>query len=556
MLNWFKSILRFNNQPQQSVDTQLRQTSQIGSRQAGVKVDPQSALTLTPVYAAVRVISETLSTLPLPVYQSLPDGGKQRERSHPLSDILNLSPDGTISAVSWREAAMGHVLTHGNSYSEIEFSRSGDVIGLHLIDPKKVRPERKSDGRLVYNVTGSAVPIPSENCLHWAGLGYDGIQGYSPVKMAARAIGLGLATEAFGSAWFGNGSRGAGVITHPGTLSPEAAQQLRDSIADVHGGPDNFGKWMIFEEGMTITPTSIPPEDAQFLQTRQFQISEIARMYRVPPHMIGDLSHATFSNIEQQSIDFVTNSIRPWCVRLEAEINRKLFSEADRDQGYFAEFLVDGLLRGDTAARYSAYAIGRQWGWLCVDDIREMENMNPLPDGMGKIYLSPLNMANTADLIEDDAADESPDSTEAAGEVPAVAPSEATDSTAVAPAPEAVEASLACLQDNLERMIRRESEAVRNAAQKPQDFLRLLDHFYSGHRTICQRAINPSLTAFNTLTGRQIALNRLCDDLGTGQAELLELSGNVSGDQLPAAIDAWLAKRDTRSHEILATLAT
>lgn len=620
-LNWFSTTQKFADATQQTAETQLRNVGSIGSRQAGVRVDEKTALTLTSCYAAIRCISETLSTLPLPVYQSLSTGGKQRERNHPNTAILNESPDGIISAVAWKEAKLAHVLTFGNAFSEIEKTNGGDVLACHLLDPKKVKPERTKAGQIEYKVQGSYVPIPAHRMLHFAGLGYDGVQGYSPIKLAQRAIGLGLATEAFGSAFFNNGSKGGGIITHPGKLSATARSNIINSIDEIHNGPDNFGKWMLFEEGVGVNDTTIPPEEAQFLETRGFQVTETARLYRIPPHMIGDLSHATFSNIEEQGLDFVTHTIRPWAVRLETEINRKMFTKADRDAGYFAEFLVDGLLRGKIAERYAAYAIGRQWGWLCVDDIHELENMNPLPNGQGKIYLSPLNMVDSATLGKE-AEPVTPAEATPAVETTTTDPAEATvtdvqaqslngaQTTALldivnqcssglippetakgliaaanpgmtaqqidaiinplasftpkapeqpAPAPQppnqdAIKSSRDCVKDNVERMIRRECEAIRHAATKPDQFLRLVDHFYSGHRTICQRAIAPSVKAYSDVISEEVSSSIICDQLMSGHAELLDLSGTVAADQLPATVEAWLVAREQRSEEIVSSL--
>jgi len=363
---------------------------------AGVAVDEKSALSQSAVYAAIRIIAETLATLPLPVYERKLRG-RQRRTDVEAHRILNQTPDMYLGSVQWREAILGHAVSWGNGYSELEVTKGGEPLNAHLIPPDKVEPERdKATGALQYKVEGSHVRVPADRMIHVAGLGYDGCVGYSPIKLHREAIGLAKATEVFGSAWFGNGSRAAGVITHPGTLTADAKKNIADSLEQNHGGPENFGRWFIFGEGVSIESIGIPPEDAQFLQTRQFQIAEIARIFRINPLFLQDLEHATFSNMEQAAIDLVVHTLRPWAVRFEAELNRKLFG---LQSDFYCEHLIDGLLRGDTATRYAAYAIGRNWGWLSADDICELENRDPLPDGQGSIYLVPVNMVNAKTYV-------------------------------------------------------------------------------------------------------------------------------------------------------------
>ena len=233
--------------------------------------------------------------------------------------------------------------------------------------------------------------LTDDRVWHLRGLSNDGLDGYSPISLMRQAIGLSMAAEKFGAKFFGNDARPGGILLHPGQLGDEAAKRLTETWESRHGGLSGAHRVAVLEEGLSYKEIGIPPDDAQFLETRKFQVNEIARIYRIPPHMLADLERATFSNIEHQSIDFVTHTIRPWLVRWEQSIKQNLMVPADRDR-YFAEFLVDGLLRGDTKSRYEAYAIGRQNGWFSADDIREMENLNPLPDGKGEEYLIPLNM--------------------------------------------------------------------------------------------------------------------------------------------------------------------
>lgn len=365
---------------------------------SGVQVTEQGALQMTAVFSCVRILAETVASLPLILYERLPGGGKERAMDYPLYGLLHDAPNPEMTSFELRETLMGHLATWGNGYAEIEADRNGAVLALWPLRPDRMTVERVGIALVYrYKLTKAdsqgriEVLLPADRVLHIRGLGFDGIMGYSPIALARQAVGLGLATEKFGSSFFGNGARPGGVLEHPGKLGLNAYKNLRDTLEQRHGGIEKAMRLMILEEGMKYTAMGIPPEDAQFLETRKFQVNEIARLFRVPPHMVGDLDRATFSNVEQQSIDFVIHTIRPWLVRWEQAIAQRLLLARERNR-YFAEFLVEGLLRGDTASRYQSYAIGRQWGWLSADDIRERENMNPLPDGEGGMYLVPLNM--------------------------------------------------------------------------------------------------------------------------------------------------------------------
>jgi HK97 family phage portal protein len=359
----------------------------------GKSVNPESALTFTAVYACVRILSETVASLPLPVYERLQPKGKRKAPNHYLYSVLHDKANEEMTAFTFRETMMNHLLLWGNAYAEIQYDGAGRVVGLWPLRPDKTFPERVN-GKLVYKTilpNGEVVVLDSMRVLHIPGMGFDGLVGYNPIRLAREAIGLGLAAEEYGARFFANGAKPGGVLEHPGSLSETALNNLRQSWNEMHQGLDKQHRIAILEEGMQYKQIGIPPEEAQFLETRKFQVTEIARFFRVPPHMLADLERATFSNIEQQSIDFVTHSIRPWLVRWEQSLNAKPFGR-DWGRRYFAEFKVDALLRGDIKSRYEAYAIARQNGWLSADDIRELENMNPLPDGQGEMYLVPLNM--------------------------------------------------------------------------------------------------------------------------------------------------------------------
>jgi len=298
-----------------------------------------------------------------------------------------------MTAFTFRETMMAHMLLWGNCYAEIEYDERGDIKALWPIPPYRVEHMETADGKPFFRVStkvGKQYNVPYYAMLHIPGLGFDGRKGISVIQWASQGIDLALATEQFGSEFFANGTNVGAVVTHPAELSDGAFKRLQKSLREKYEGLGRSHRLMLLEEGMTFAKNTIPPNDAQFLETRKFQTSEIARIFRVPPHMLADLERATFSNIEQQSIDFVTHTIRPWAVRWEQTINIRLF-DSNEQKRLFAEFLLEGLLRGETKARYEAYAIARQNGWLSVNEIRELENLNPIEGG--DVYLTPLNMA-------------------------------------------------------------------------------------------------------------------------------------------------------------------
>lgn len=365
---------------------------------AGVAVTEQTALTLSTVFACVRVLAESVASLPLLTYRRLANGGKERAENHPLYPLLREQANPEMTSFELRETLIAHVATWGNGYAEIEWDRAGRTLALWPLNPARMTVERKG-GVLVYQYAlsdGGVVQLPAYRVHHVRGLGGNGVQGFSVVRMAMNSIGLALGTEEFGARFFGNGARPGGVLKHPGRLSDTAYERLRKSWTDAHEGLSNAHRLKILEEGLDYQAIGVPLNEAQFLETRKFQVVEVARWFRIPPHMIGDLERATFSNIEHQSIDFVVHTLRPWLVRSEQALMRDLLTPEEQ-RTYFVEYLVDGLLRGDIASRYQAYSIGRQNGWLSANDIRQFENMNPIVGG--EVYLLPLNMVS-ADQVQ------------------------------------------------------------------------------------------------------------------------------------------------------------
>lgn len=392
----------------------------MGGSSAGKNVNERSAMQMTAVYSCVRILAEAVAGLPLHLYRYKEDGGKERAIDNNLYHLLHDEPNKEMSSFIFRETLMTHLLLWGNAYAQIIRNGKGEVVALYPLMPNKMQVDRDENGELYYIYTrssdeaktmeGVTVYLTPRDVLHIPGLGFDGLVGYSPIAMAKNAIGLAIATEEYGAKFFANGVAPSGVLEHPGTIKDPS--RLRENWNSTFGGSANSGKVAVLEEGMKYTPISISPEQAQFLETRKFQIDEIARIFRVPPHMVGDLEKSSFSNIEQQSLEFVKYTLDPWVIRWEQSLSRALLNE-DEKRKYFFKFNLEGLLRGDYESRMSGYAVARQNGWMSANDIRELENMDKIPaeDG-GDLYLIngnmlPLNKAGAyANKEKEDTADE------------------------------------------------------------------------------------------------------------------------------------------------------
>ena len=372
----------------------------MGGTSAGKVVNERTAMTLSAVYACVRILSESIAGLPLHMYRYNSDGGKEKALDHPLYFLLHDEPNPEMTSFVFRETLMTHLLLWGNAYAQIIRNGKGEVLALYPLMPDRMEVNRDENGHLYYRYSRSRdeanaredaiVNLHPDDVLHIPGLGYDGVIGYSPIAMAKNAIGMGLACEEFGSRFFANGSSPSGVLEHPGILKDP--QKVRDSWNAAYSGTSNSHKVAVLEEGMKFSPISIPPEQAQFLETRKFQIAEIARIFRVPPHMIGDLDRATFSNIENQSLEYVKYTLDSWVVRWEQNLSKALLSPEEKKNCFF-KFNVEGLLRGDYQSRMTGYATARQNGWMSANDIRELEDMDRISkeDG-GDLYLVNGNM--------------------------------------------------------------------------------------------------------------------------------------------------------------------
>jgi len=398
-MGFFSSLFRSRDAPQNST-AGSGYTFFFGGSTSGKAVTERSAMQMTAVYSCVRILAEAVAGLPLNLYRYTEDGGKEKAIDHPLYLLLHDEPNPEMSSFVFRETLMTHLLLWGNAYAQVIRNGKGEVIALYPLMPNKMTVDRDSQGQLYYSYQrgtdeairdkNQTVILRPSDVLHIPGLGFDGLVGYSPIAMAKNAIGMAIACEEYGAKFFANGAAPGGVLEHPGTIKDP--QRVRESWQSTFGGSGNANKIAVLEEGMKYTPIGISPEQAQFLETRKFQINEIARIFRVPPHMVGDLEKSSFSNIEQQSLEFVKYTLDPWVVRWEQSLTRSLLS-TDEKKRFFVKFTLEGLLRGDYASRMSGYATARQNGWMSANDIRELENLDRIPAELGgDLYLINGNM--------------------------------------------------------------------------------------------------------------------------------------------------------------------
>jgi HK97 family phage portal protein len=502
------------------------------SSYAGVAITDESAMTYSAVFSAIRLLSWSTAMLPLLVYRRQ-GRGKERATDHPLYPLLHSEANAEMTAFEFRSTLMSHAVGTGNGYAEIEWSNAGVPLALWPLNPRRMTPERvKGELRYLYQLPdGTTANLPSWRVHHIRGLSSNGVIGYSPVRLAMQAIGLGLATEEFGSRFFGNGARPGMIIRHPGELSDTAYDRLRSSWNAEHEGLSNSHRVKILEEGMEIETVGVPPEEAQFLETRKFQVTEIARWFNVPPHMIADMSGATFSNIEEQGVGFVTYSLGPWLTNSEQALSRDLLMPAEK-KTLLIEHLVDGLLRGRTSERYQAYQLGLQGGWMSPNEVRERENMNPY-DG-GDTYLLPMNMAPASSAgsgtegararraVDHDADDEACGCAACRGDTRSGVSRETGPARALGRAAqerrsladdrrELMEAYVPLFEDVAARMVRREVQDVQRALDKSMrrrninNFLSWLTEYYADYRSVLAESFSPIMFSLAQLIARMVA---------------------------------------------------
>jgi HK97 family phage portal protein len=361
-----------------------------GRNPSGVKVDAETALRSTVVLACIRVLSTSVAGLPLHLYRRLAGGGKEVAREHPLYRLLHSQPNSWQTSFEWREQLMLHLLSHSEAYSEKVYT-SGQLSELVPLHPSRMKPERIENGRLRYKYredSGGTTTYAQDAILVVRGMSDDGVNGMSMIELSRDAIGLARACEIHGATFFGNGARPGVILTTDQVLSPEAAESTRNQWERVHGGgPQRAHRAAVLQGGLKVNELGGNNQESQFLEARRFQVEEICRIYGVPPHLVGDLSRSSFSNIEQQSLDFLTNGLSPWLRRIESAVTRDLL---DGDDEYFAEFDTRGVLRADAAGRASFYQSLWNMGVVSVNELRSWENMNPV-DG-GDVRFVQLNM--------------------------------------------------------------------------------------------------------------------------------------------------------------------
>lgn len=365
---------------------------------SGVRVTSENAMQSTVVLACVRVLAETVASLPLHIYERLSNGGRQRAPG-PLDQLLSVAPNAWQTSFEWLETSMIHLGLYGACYSEICPGPAGSIAELIPLHPSRMTVERIENGRLRFVYTepnGQKTIYSQDQIFRVTWMSRDGLTGSIPIDLGKEAIGLARACEMHGSRYFGNGARPGVVLETDGNMAPEAAERLRENWERLHRGPDKSSKTAVLTGGLKAHELGTTNTDSQFLEARRFQVEEICRLYRVPPHMIQDLTRATYSNIEQQSIDFVQYSILPWLRRFEKAFARDLIPDP---QKHFASFDTSHLMRGDAAARSAFYSAALDRGIMSINDARAMENLNPIEGG--DVHYFPLNMTTVEKMAQE-----------------------------------------------------------------------------------------------------------------------------------------------------------
>ena len=358
-----------------------------GKADSGEQVDEKSAMQIATVYACVRLLAESVAQLPLHLYRYTDSGtGKEMAADHPVYPILHRQPNPEMSSFSWRETMMVHLLLYGNSYNQVIRDGKNGVLGIYPLLPENVEVDRDDHGEIYYIYHAYTDETPGEKnkdiffrrdeILHVPGLGFNGLVGFSPIAMLKNSLGTTIAVEKFGGAFFKNGAQPSGVLEHPGVLKDP--EKIRRNWSTAYGGPANAHKVAVLEEGMSYKAISLPPEDSQFLSTRQYGVEEICRIFNVPPHMVQFLLRSTFNNIEHQSIQFVKHSLMPWLIKIEMAIIKDVLV-GEEQRSLYPKFNVDGLLRGDFQSRMNGYRIGINSGIYSFNEVRDMENLDPMP---------------------------------------------------------------------------------------------------------------------------------------------------------------------------------
>lgn len=390
----FKHLLGISARGAPDIRDNVRDSGTVfmfGKADSGERVDEKSAMQIATVYACVRLLAETIAGLPLHLYRYSEEGGsKEKAKEHPLYRILYRQPNAEMTSFSFWETMTLQILLWGNSYAQVIRDGKNNTLALYPLPPENVEVDRNEKGEIYYiyhaytdevpGKTNKDIYLRKDEVFHVPGMSYNGLVGFSPIAVMKNSLGTTLAVEKYGSSFFKNGAQPSGVLEHPGIL--KNPQKIRENWTEVYGGAGNAHKIAVLEEGMQYKAISLPPEDSQFLSTRQFGVTEICRIFRVPPHLVQSMEHATFSNIEHQSIDFVVHTLTPWLVRFEQAIVKDLLLPDEQDK-YYPKFNVDGLLRGDYQSRMQGYATGISNGFLSPNDVHRLENMDLIPPENG-----------------------------------------------------------------------------------------------------------------------------------------------------------------------------
>lgn len=463
---------------------------------SGVSVNPQKAMTLSALWACVSKRAETIGCLPLSVYEHVSREEVREATEHPLYQVLHNRWNEYTPSLIGRETQQAHCDTWGNGSSEIVKNGLGDVTALYNVTPNRITPKVDANGRRYFewiDDNGNPKPISPDRILHLPGLSFDAMCGYSPTKVHKEAIGLGLATEKFGATFFGNGVRPGGVFKHPGKMSDPGHARLQQSLMEEHGGPDKAHRVIILEEGMDWQAQGMSPENAQFLETRQFQRVDVCIIFKVPPPLIGDFTHGTYNNSEQAGIWFAQHTISPICTRWEQVMNWQLFRPTERGR-FFVKFNLDALLRGDFLSRTQALKEQFQSGKLSLNEWRRIDDMNPIDDPAADLHfvqaqMIPISMAASGAAMNKAQAPKDNQQNARAG---------------------VIDAHRKMLASTMGRMARKEQMAAVRAVKKPADFAGWADKFFADHVSTVRDAFGP---VFDSLAESLAALSGVPADL-------------------------------------------
>jgi HK97 family phage portal protein len=498
---------------------------------AGVVVNERTALNLSAYYNGIDLISGQIAGLPRKVFFKNAAGDREEAgANHPVQWMVHDEPNEMMTPFVFWQTLASHALSWGNGYAEIEWDKAMRPIGLWIMTPDRVTPEI-AGGRLQYRVSraaGGTIVLPAEDVYHLPGLGFDGIRGYSIASMAKQSLGLGLATEAFGSSFFGQGAWPGVVAEHPAKLSPEAQERLRASWNQIHQGPDKAHRLAILEEGMKLEKIGIPPEDAQFLQTREFQVVEIARWLNLPPHKLKHkVGERQGGNIEASQIEFLTDTLAPWLTRIEQEANRKLLSKGQRGT-YYVQHVTNAILRTDAKTRMEVQKGYLDMGVLDVDQIAQQENLpKPKPKPAPAAPPPPVAPPPADDEPADDAADQ---------------------------------AQRALVLDIAGWFLRRESEKARRASRRgPMEFQKWVEEFYGREVNVLAERLAPAVALRFALLGAKVDAAAMAQQMAEAwvarsKRELLSLRAAGLEEQTEQAMQRWSLHRPVEMADAFAAL--